>query len=311
LIQSPAKLLCASGAKCGNWHHANIEILFVGNSNQMTGLARVTMSGRDIEDIVRVVLAEAKKHGADQAEAAASHDLGIAATARLGTVENLEYTNDRGVGVTVFCGTRKGSAGTSDFSAEALCETVKKACAFARYTEADACAGLADADRMATSIPDLDLAHAWPIESEEAIAIAVESEDAARSFDKRVTNSEGATVSTSSGIRAYGNTHGFLASYRKSSHSISCVVVGEQNGDMQRDYPTPRPGIRWTWKQRKLSASAQQAHYRQAGCKKGQDLQSQGIAGTGDRTWLHRTRGRCNQRRCTVPALIVPAGGGR
>jgi PmbA protein len=194
------------------------------------------MSGRDIEDIVRLVLAEARKHGADQAEAAASHDLGIAATARLGTVENLEYTNDRGVGVTVFCGTHKGSASTSDFSPEALCETVEKACAFARYTEDDPCAGLADADRMATGIPDLDLAHDWPLDSEEAIRIAVESEDAARSFDKRITNSEGATVSTNNGIRAYGNSHGFIASYRKSSHSISCVVVGEQNDVMQRDY---------------------------------------------------------------------------
>ncbi|HSD68818.1 MAG TPA: metalloprotease PmbA [Woeseiaceae bacterium] len=202
----------------------------------MTGLARVAMSGRDIEDIVRMVLAESKRLGADQAEAAASHDLGIAATARLGTVENIEYTNDRGIGVTVFFGTRKGSASTSDFSAAALSETVRKACAFARYTEADPCAGLADAERMATEIPDLDLAHDWAIESEQAIAIAVESEDAARSFDKRITNSEGATVSTNNGIRAYGNTHGFLASFRKSSHSISCVVVGEQNGDMQRDY---------------------------------------------------------------------------
>jgi len=202
----------------------------------MTAGTRTTMSGRDIEDIVRLVLAEARKHGADQAEAAASHDLGIAATARLGTVENLEYTNDRGVGVTVFCGTHKGSASTSDFSPEALCETVEKACAFARYTEDDPCAGLADADRMATGIPDLDLAHDWPLDSEEAIRIAVESEDAARSFDKRITNSEGATVSTNNGIRAYGNSHGFIASYRKSSHSISCVVVGEQNDVMQRDY---------------------------------------------------------------------------
>jgi PmbA protein len=216
--------------------HAIIGILFLGNSNQMTGSKRKTLSGRDIEDIVRLVLAEAQKQGADQAEAAASHDIGLGATARLGDVENLEYTNDRGVGVTVYCGKRKGSASTSDFGLDALHETVKKACTFARYTEEDACAGLADADRMATDFPDLDLEHDWPLESEEAIRIAIESEEAARSFDKRISNSEGATVSTNHGIRAYGNTHGFLASYSKSSHSISCVVVGEDNGRMQRDY---------------------------------------------------------------------------
>jgi PmbA protein len=120
---------------------------------------------------------------------------------------------------------------------EALHEAVRKACAFARYTEEDACAGLADADLMApTTVPDLELCHEWPIDSEEAIRIAIESEEAARSHDKRISNSEGATVSTNTGVRAYGNSHGFLGSYRKSSHSISCVVVGEQDGDMQRDY---------------------------------------------------------------------------
>jgi PmbA protein len=117
-----------------------------------------------------------------------------------------------------------------------LRETVRKACAFARYTEEDPCAGLADAERMATNFPDLDLLHEWPIDAEEAIRIAIESEDAARSSDARIRNSEGATVSTNSGIRTYGNSHGFLGSHRKSSHSISCVVVGEQDGDMQRDY---------------------------------------------------------------------------
>ncbi|MGH8224494.1 MAG: PmbA/TldA family metallopeptidase, partial [Woeseiaceae bacterium] len=197
---------------------------------------REAMSRRDIEDIVARVLAVARAEGADQAEAAASHDIGLSATARLGDVENLEYTNDRGLGVTVFFGTRKGNASTSDFGEAALIEAVRKACAFARYTEEDPCAGLADAARMAEDIPDLDLLHEWPLPAEEAIRIAVECEDRARSFDSRISNSEGATVSTSSGIRAYGNSHGFLASYRKSSHSISCVVLGESNGDMQRDY---------------------------------------------------------------------------
>jgi PmbA protein len=202
----------------------------------MTIAKREPMQASEIEDIVGFVLAEVVKLGADQADAAASHDIGFSATVRLGAVENLEYTNDRGVGVTVYHGHRKGSASTSDFSLGALRETVRKACAFARYTEEDPCAGLADAERMATNFPDLDLLHEWPIDAEEAIRIAIESEDAARSSDARIRNSEGATVSTNSGIRTYGNSHGFLGSHRKSSHSISCVVVGEQDGDMQRDY---------------------------------------------------------------------------
>ncbi len=198
--------------------------------------ARNTLDSQELEDIVSLVITEAREQGVDQAEVAASHDIGLSATARLGSVESLEYTNDRGVGITVYKDKKKGSASTSDFSPAALRETVIKACSFAKYTAADEHAGLADKSLMAGGIPDLDLMHKWDIESGEAIRIAVDCEDAARAFDKRVTNSEGATVTTSSGIRAYGNTHGFLAAYPKSGHSISCIVVGEANGDMERDY---------------------------------------------------------------------------
>ena len=189
-----------------------------------------------IEDIIRLVLDEARKQGADQAEAAASHDIGLSVTARLGDVENLEYTNDRGLGVTIYRDMRKGSASTSDFSAAALREAVAKACSFAKYTAPDAFSGLADPELMAENPPDLDLCHPWDIAADEAIRLAIGCEDAARSFDERITNSEGATVATGTGVRAYGNTHGFIGSYRKSSHSVSCAVVGGANGDMERDY---------------------------------------------------------------------------
>lgn len=198
--------------------------------------SRNALDLQELEDIVSLVINEAREQGVDQAEVAASHDIGLSATARLGSVESLEYTNDRGIGVTVYKDQKKGSASTSDFSPGALREAVIKACSFAKYTAADKHSGLADKELMATDIPDLDLVHEWDLESSDAIRIAVDCEDAARAFDKRVTNSEGATVTTSSGVRAYGNTHGFLAAYPKSSHSISCVVVGETNGDMERDY---------------------------------------------------------------------------
>ena len=190
----------------------------------------------ELEKIVQLLLDEAAAQGADQAEAAASHDIGLSVTARLGDVENLEYTNDRGVGITVYRGGCKGSASTSDFSRAGLAEAAKKACTFASHTAADEHAGLPDADMLATDIPDLDLAHPWPLESDDAIRIAIECEDAARGHDRRITNSEGATVNSNSGARAHGNSHGFLASFDKTSHSVSCVVIGENDGDMQRDY---------------------------------------------------------------------------
>jgi PmbA protein len=199
-------------------------------------LARATLNGSELEDIVQSVLAAAKSAGVDQAEVAASHDIGLSTTARLGDVESLEYTNDRGVGITVYKDHKKGSASTSDFSAAALQETVAKAVSFATYTAADEHSGLADPERMASGAKDLELAHEWQLNPNDAIQIAIECEDAARVYDKRITNSEGATVGTNSGVRAYGNSHGFIASYPKTSHSVSCVVVGEADGAMERDY---------------------------------------------------------------------------
>jgi PmbA protein len=203
----------------------------------MSEQARQTLIDQALlESNVQLMLDEARALGANQAEAAASQDIGLSTTARLGEVESLEYTNNRGVGITVYRDGRKGSASTSDFSPAALRETVAKAISFSGYTEADEHAGLAEAARMATDIPNLDLAHPWAIESGEAIRLAIECEDAARQSDSRISNSEGASVSSSFGVCAYGNSHGFLASYPKSSHNISCVVVGKSDGDMQRDY---------------------------------------------------------------------------
>ena len=193
--------------------------------------------GRDeLENLVRTALEAATERGVDQAEVVTSIDTGLAATARLGDVESLEYTNDRGLWITVYKDSRKGSASTSDVSPESVAEAVDKACTFADCTAQDEFAGLADADLMCTQVLDLDLDHPWPIEAGEAIDMAIACEKAALDFDPRINNSEGATVSTNRGIRAYGNTHGFAGSFTKTSHSISCVVLASDNGGMQRDY---------------------------------------------------------------------------
>lgn len=198
--------------------------------------SRASLDQSDLENLIQLVLEEAAKQGAGQAEAGASHDYGLSATARLGDVENLEYSNDRAIGVTVYHGSRKGSASSSDFSVDALRETVSKASAFAKYTAVDEYAGLADAELMATDFPNLELSHPWQIDADAAIKIAISCEDTARNYDKRISNSEGATVATSSGVRAYGNSHGFIGSFPRTSHSISCSVIGESNGEMERDY---------------------------------------------------------------------------
>jgi len=197
---------------------------------------RESLGGEELEKLIALALDEAKKLGVDQAEAAASQDAGLSATARLGQVESLEYTNDRGIGVTVFKDSRKGNASTSDMSPAAIRETVAKAVSFARLTAQDEYAGLADPDLMCRDILDLDLDHAWDIDADAAIEMAIASEAAGLAHDKRIGNSEGATVATNRGTRAYGNTHGFIGSYSKTSHSITCVLLAEEGGVMQRDY---------------------------------------------------------------------------
>jgi PmbA protein len=192
--------------------------------------------GTELLALVETALREARARGADQAEAAVSMDVGLSVSVRLGEVETVEYQRDRGMGVTVYFGTRKGAASTADLSEEALRETVAKACSIARFTAEDPCAGLADPDTLATEIPDLDLSHPWPIEPEAACALARACESAAMAVDRRITNSDGAGVSSHAGVRAYGNTHGFMAAYPGSLHGISCAVIGVDGEEMQRDY---------------------------------------------------------------------------
>jgi PmbA protein len=189
-----------------------------------------------LEDMVQHVIAQAQKAGADGVAAGVSIDAGLSVTVRLGETETLEFNRDRSLGLTVYFDHRKGSASTADFSPESLSATVQAACDIARYTSRDECAGLADAECMATVIPDLDLYHPWDLDAEQAIVLATECEDAARQVDTRIENSEGGTVSSYVGMRVKGNTHGFLAGYRSSYHSISCSVIGKQGDEMQRDY---------------------------------------------------------------------------
>jgi PmbA protein len=195
-----------------------------------------------LEDMVQDLIVQAQQLGADEVEAGVSIDAGLAVTVRLGETETLEYNRDRALGLTVYFDHRKGSASTADFSPESLVATVQAACDIARYTSRDEYAGLADREHIATVIPDLDLYHPWDISAEQAIELAAGCEEAARQVDSRIENSEGGTVTTNAGMRVKANTHGFMAGYKSSYHSLSCAVIGRQGEEMQRDY--------WSWSAR-------------------------------------------------------------
>jgi PmbA protein len=190
----------------------------------------------ELTGVVRLALDEARHQGATQSEADASLTRGLTATVRLGEVDTVEYQRDRGLGVTVYFGSRKGSASTADLGADAVRATVTKACAIARYTAEDPCAGLADPADLAREIPELDLYHPWSIEPDAAIELARSCEAAGLAVDARLTNSEGASVADQRGVRVYGNSHGFIAGYASTSHTLTCVLLAQQGDDMQRDY---------------------------------------------------------------------------
>jgi len=207
-------------------------------ADNQTAVALVdyTSDSDALSALVTDALAEAKAQGASTAEAGIHVESGLEVTVRMGEVETVEHTSDKSLGVTVYFGQRKGSATTSDFSAAAIKDTVRAACSIARYTAEDEYAGLADADMMARDIPDLDLNHHWNISADAAIELATECETAARDCDKRIVNSEGATVSSHQALRVYANSHGFIGGYPSTYHSASCAVIGQEGEGMQRDY---------------------------------------------------------------------------
>jgi len=189
-----------------------------------------------LEALVNDILREAGAQGASAAEAAVSISSGLSVTVRMGEIETLEHNRDKGLGITVYFGQRKGSASTSDFSPGAVKSTVRAASSIARFTAEDSCSGLADAALMARDLPDLDLYHPWALSAEQAIELARECEASALNADKRITNSEGASISTHQGIHVYGNSHGFIGSSPGTRHSLSCAVIGQGDDGMQRDY---------------------------------------------------------------------------
>lgn len=201
-------------------------------SKQQAGLPDIG----HLNEMVKEVLSLARQRGATASEASVSYGEGLSVSIRMGEVETLEFNRDRGMSVTVYIGQSKGSASTSDWSKAALVESVDAACSIARFTSEDEYAGLADADRLARDIPDLDLYHPWDLQAEQAIQIATCCEQAARDEDTRITNSDGATVSSYQGLSVYGNSNDFIGGYAGSRHSVSCAVIAGKGDGMQRDY---------------------------------------------------------------------------
>jgi len=190
----------------------------------------------ELREQVERIIAEATRQGASACEVAVSVEQGLSTSVRQGEVETVEFNRDQGFGITLYVGQRKGSASTSATGADAIRETVAAALAIAKHASEDDCAGLADPALMARDLPDLDLYHGWSITPDQAIERALACEAAAFATDKRVTKADGTTLNTHQGCRVYGNSHGFVGGYASTRHSLSCVMIAELEGQMQRDY---------------------------------------------------------------------------
>ncbi len=194
------------------------------------------MSQLDLTKAAEFAIDYAKKQGMDQSEVALHQGVGISITARQQELETVEKHNDAQLVVSVYKDHKTGSASSADMSEAGIKSSVDAAISIARFTGADDCLGLADAERMASQDKDLDLYHPWRADMAEMVDIALSCEAAALEADERITNSEGASVSSYSGNAVYANSHGFLRDSQGSQHSISCSVIGADDNGMQRDY---------------------------------------------------------------------------
>ena len=188
-----------------------------------------------LRDAVSFAIETAQKAGAT-AEVGVTKASGLSVSTRLQEIENVEFTSDGALGISVYLGQQKGNASTSDLSEEAIKNTVEAALAIAKYTSPDDCTGLADKELMAFEAPDLELYHGASVDVEQATKLALEAEKSALEYDAKIVNSNGASFNSHTGVRVYGNTHGMLQSYLSSRYSLSCSVIGGELDQLENDY---------------------------------------------------------------------------
>ena len=190
---------------------------------------------QELRQAVSFAIELATKSGAS-AEVAVTKVSGLSVSTRLQEIENVEFTNDGALGISVYMGQQKGNASTSDLSEGAIRNAVEAALAIAKYTSPDDCTGLADKDLMAFDAPDLELYHAADVDVDKATELALQAEKAALEADERIINSNGASFNSHTGVKVYGNSHGMLQSYLSSRYSLSCSVIGGVEDALENDY---------------------------------------------------------------------------
>lgn len=192
-------------------------------------------------DAVQFALARARAAGAHSADAVLAESDSLEVRVRGKEVDTVAQARERTLGIRVFAegpgGLRSAVTSSSDLSQGAVARLAEDTVSLARQTAPDPTAGL-PAGGFARELPDLALFDPADRARTTAdwIALAQRAEDAARATDPRITNSEGASASTSLTAICYGSSAGFAGEYQSASHSLSAQPVASQDGAMQTSW---------------------------------------------------------------------------
>lgn len=184
------------------------------------------------------VAASAVKRGASAAEVVIMQRTEFSVGVRLGEIETLQESTDKGLGLRVLIDGRQASVSGSDLSRDAVMSLVDEAVELARLTSPDDTAGLPDSMELASSLPDLDL---WDdaivgLSPEEQIEMALRAERAAQAHSAQISNFDGGGFDSAYGSVIFANSLGFAGEFRSTSCSLTSVPVATEDGKMQRDY---------------------------------------------------------------------------
>jgi len=191
------------------------------------------LSKATLDAMASGLVKQALGRGASDAVARVSESDQLLVQVRDFRPETLEKSQRQVVSLTVYNGSRSGSARTSDLSPKALSSTLDAAWHIAKYTGSDSWSGPAEADLLETSPLDLELYQARSPEAEEAIEAARRAERAAMTAGAAIANSNGARVSVQHGQFSLATSRGFVGGYAHSSHALACSVIAANAAGMQ------------------------------------------------------------------------------
>ena len=193
----------------------------------------LTVDQQDLEARAARLVEAARTAGADAADAVAITGQSLSVSVRAGKVEETERSESDGFSLRVFVGRRVASVSANAF--DDLAGLAERAVAMARVAPEDPYAGLADADRLARSLPSLDLLDASEVSADDLRDAALAAEEAGLAVSG-VSKSGGASASGGVGGVVLATSTGFSGSYLVSRHSLSMTAVAGEGTGMERDY---------------------------------------------------------------------------